>query len=178
MPHLHPSFTRGPFNTTLMAQDVIAMSVSTKVAYLSMVTKLSRKSTLSSRAWDRLTDLRVPMSRRAVSLEEWRRQEVWLSCRPVTVTCRENKTSSQRAKWRLAASSTDSSVGWALIREDWIRNFLCQSTLDPVSSTKKWRPASFNSIETKNKETVTNKNWSVYHSIHFKKYPLSRQSNK
>ena len=128
MIHLHPSFTPEPFNTTQMAQDVIAMSVSTREAYQSTVTRSLKKSTLSSRAWDRLTGHRVPTSRRAVSQEEWRRQQVWRSCRPALATCQENKTSSQRAKWRLAARSTDNSAGWAPIKIDWIRNSLCQST--------------------------------------------------
>ena len=147
MNHLRPSFTQGPFNTTQMAQDVIAMSVSTREAYQSTVTKSSKKSTLSSRAWDRLTGHRVPTSRQAVSLEEWRRQQVWLSCRPDLVTCPEDKTFSQRVRWHSTTSSRGSNAGWALIRQIWIRNFHNQSTSDPVLSIRNWRPASFNWIE-------------------------------
>ena len=147
MTRLHPLFTPGPFSTIQMVQDVIAMSVSTKVAYLSTVTKSLKKSTLSSKAWGRSTGHRVPMSRRAVSLAEWRKQPAWRSCRPAQATCHENKTSSQRVKWRLTASSRGSNAGWAPIRANWIRSFLNLSIPGPVSSTKSLRLASFNSIE-------------------------------
>ena len=144
---LHLSFTPGPFSTIRMARDVIAMSVSTKAAYLSTVTRSSKKLTLSSKAWGRLTGHRVPMSRRAVSLAEWRKQPAWRSCRPAQVICQENKTSSQRVKWRLTASSRGSNAEWAPIRQIWIRSFLNRSTPGLVSSTKSLRPASYNSIE-------------------------------
>ena len=147
MLHLHPLFLPGPFNTTQMAQDVIAMSASTRVAYQSMVTKSLKKSTNLNRAWERLTGLRVPTSRRAVSQEEWRKQQVWRSCRPALVTCLGDKTSLQRVKWRSTKSSRDSSAGWAPIRSDLIQSYPNLSTLDPVSSIRKWKPALFNSIE-------------------------------